>query len=97
VAAGVDKTSELAASAQFNCFTGTKVQILIYMYCRERVVGSGSRQDERACSACRYSFYFLYWYKSTNSDAPLADNQAIEMTRERLAAGLALLVQKYKY
>ena len=58
----------------FTGFTGTKVQIL----------------TQETLPAPRYSLYWLYWYKSTNTDAE-------DAPRAHVLIILALLLQKYKY
>jgi hypothetical protein len=46
-----------------------------------------------------YSFYLLYWYKSTNTDSPKETDATVIALRNEvlLRSLLALLVQKYKY
>ncbi len=55
-------------------FTGTKVQIL----------------TQEMLPAPRYSLHWLYWYKSTNTDAG-------DAPRAQVLIIVALLAQKYKY
>jgi hypothetical protein len=52
------------AGTQFTCFTGTNVR---YRYRLQSANPVGARV-ERQLSTCRYSVYWLYWYKRTNTD-----------------------------
>jgi aconitase B len=57
-----------APSAQFTCFTGTKVQILTQMDIYIYITKSFCRTAAYPKAYLRCSVYLLYWYKSTNTD-----------------------------
>jgi hypothetical protein len=48
-------------------------------------------------AAARYSVYWLYWYKSTNTDLVVGGVRRHAGCCSALLSFLVLLVQKYKY
>ena len=73
--------SALKALLRFTCFTGTKVQILTQLLTNpdeqkniaaalQALMAHNKKLQESV--QVRYSVYFLYWYKSTNTDAAAA-------------------------
>jgi hypothetical protein len=53
------------AGSHFTCFTGTQVQILT----RTQAAGCAGGLGTATRRTHRFSFYLLYWYNSTNTDA----------------------------